>query len=119
MRVAAIRNAVYIGEQECPYEEEYDGNDQGWRQALSRICVANVWPQTAELWVNELHQATAEPASLGIHEGPGAVISQRSSIGGSFTAHGVQHVRRNLLYALFSVFRQNSVHGCLRCRQIA
>jgi predicted GNAT family N-acyltransferase len=27
MRVTAIRNAVYIGEQECPYEEEYDGND--------------------------------------------------------------------------------------------
>ena len=27
MRVAAIRNAVYIGEQECPYDEEYDGND--------------------------------------------------------------------------------------------
>jgi predicted GNAT family N-acyltransferase len=27
MRVAAIRNSVYIGEQECPYEEEYDGND--------------------------------------------------------------------------------------------
>jgi predicted GNAT family N-acyltransferase len=27
MRAAAIRNAVYIGEQECPYEEEYDGND--------------------------------------------------------------------------------------------
>lgn len=27
MRVAAIRNAVYIGEQECPYSEEYDGND--------------------------------------------------------------------------------------------
>lgn len=27
MRIAAIRNAVYIGEQECPYEEEYDGND--------------------------------------------------------------------------------------------
>jgi predicted GNAT family N-acyltransferase len=27
MRVVAIRNAVYIGEQECPYEEEYDGND--------------------------------------------------------------------------------------------
>ncbi|HWU56894.1 MAG TPA: GNAT family N-acetyltransferase, partial [Rhizomicrobium sp.] len=27
MRVAAIRSAVYIGEQECPYEEEYDGND--------------------------------------------------------------------------------------------
>jgi predicted GNAT family N-acyltransferase len=27
MRVAAIRSAVYIGEQECPYDEEYDGND--------------------------------------------------------------------------------------------
>jgi predicted GNAT family N-acyltransferase len=27
MRIAAVRNAVYIGEQECPYEEEYDGND--------------------------------------------------------------------------------------------
>lgn len=27
MRVAAIRNAVYIGEQKCPYNEEYDGND--------------------------------------------------------------------------------------------
>jgi predicted GNAT family N-acyltransferase len=26
-RVIAIRGAVYIGEQECPYEEEYDGND--------------------------------------------------------------------------------------------
>lgn len=27
MRVAAIRNVVYMGEQECPYHEEYDGND--------------------------------------------------------------------------------------------
>lgn len=27
MKVAAIRNSVYIGEQECPYDEEYDGND--------------------------------------------------------------------------------------------
>jgi predicted GNAT family N-acyltransferase len=27
MRVTAIRNAVYVGEQECPYDEEYDGND--------------------------------------------------------------------------------------------
>ena len=26
MRVAALRSAVYIGEQECPYEEEFDGN---------------------------------------------------------------------------------------------
>ena len=27
MRVIAIRSAVYIGEQECPYVEEFDGND--------------------------------------------------------------------------------------------
>lgn len=27
LRVAAIRGAVYIGEQECPFEEEFDGND--------------------------------------------------------------------------------------------
>ena len=26
-RVITIRSAVYIGEQECPYDEEYDGND--------------------------------------------------------------------------------------------
>jgi predicted GNAT family N-acyltransferase len=26
-RVIAVRGAVYIGEQECPYDEEYDGND--------------------------------------------------------------------------------------------
>jgi predicted GNAT family N-acyltransferase len=27
MRVVSIRSAVYIGEQECPYLEEFDGND--------------------------------------------------------------------------------------------
>lgn len=27
MRAVAIRGAVYIGEQQCPYEEEFDGND--------------------------------------------------------------------------------------------
>lgn len=27
MRVAAIRSAVYIGEQACPFDEEFDGND--------------------------------------------------------------------------------------------
>lgn len=27
MRAVALRGAVYIGEQECPYEEEFDGND--------------------------------------------------------------------------------------------
>lgn len=27
MRVTTIRAVVYMGEQECPYEEEFDGND--------------------------------------------------------------------------------------------
>jgi predicted GNAT family N-acyltransferase len=27
MRVVTVRSAVYIGQQECPYEEEFDGND--------------------------------------------------------------------------------------------
>ena len=27
MRVVSVRSAVYIGQQECPYEEEFDGND--------------------------------------------------------------------------------------------
>jgi len=27
MRITSIRSAVYIGEQECPYDEEFDGND--------------------------------------------------------------------------------------------
>jgi predicted GNAT family N-acyltransferase len=27
MKVFAVRSAVYIGEQSCPYEEEFDGND--------------------------------------------------------------------------------------------
>lgn len=27
MRVVSIRSAVYVGEQECPYLEEFDGND--------------------------------------------------------------------------------------------
>jgi predicted GNAT family N-acyltransferase len=27
LRVVSIRSAVYIGEQECPYDEEFDGND--------------------------------------------------------------------------------------------
>ena len=27
MRVVSIRSAVYMAEQECPYDEEYDGND--------------------------------------------------------------------------------------------
>ena len=27
MRVMTIRSAIYMGEQDCPYEEEFDGND--------------------------------------------------------------------------------------------
>jgi predicted GNAT family N-acyltransferase len=37
MRVASIRNAVYIGEQECPYEEEYDGNDLAATHLLAYV----------------------------------------------------------------------------------
>jgi predicted GNAT family N-acyltransferase len=37
MRVAAIRNAVYIGEQQCPFEEEYDGNDLSGTHLLAYI----------------------------------------------------------------------------------
>jgi predicted GNAT family N-acyltransferase len=37
MRVNAIRNAVYIGEQECPYDEEYDGNDLAATHLLAYI----------------------------------------------------------------------------------
>lgn len=37
MRVAAIRNAVYIGEQQCPYDEEYDGNDLSATHLLAYI----------------------------------------------------------------------------------
>ena len=36
-RVIAIRSAVYIGEQECPYEEEYDGNDLSATHLLAYI----------------------------------------------------------------------------------
>jgi predicted GNAT family N-acyltransferase len=37
MRVAAIRNSVYIGEQQCPYLEEYDGNDLSATHLLAYI----------------------------------------------------------------------------------
>jgi len=36
-RVMSIRNAVYIGEQECPYGEEYDGNDLSATHLLAYI----------------------------------------------------------------------------------
>jgi len=37
MKVVAIRNAVYVGEQECPYDEEYDGNDFAATHLLAYI----------------------------------------------------------------------------------
>ncbi len=37
MRVAAVRNSVYVGEQECPYDEEYDGNDLAATHLLAYI----------------------------------------------------------------------------------
>lgn len=36
-RVISIRSAVYIGEQECPYDEEYDGNDLAATHLLSYV----------------------------------------------------------------------------------
>jgi len=36
-RVIAMRSAVYIGEQECPYEEEYDGNDLAATHLLAYV----------------------------------------------------------------------------------
>jgi predicted GNAT family N-acyltransferase len=37
LKVAAIRSAVYIGEQSCPYEEEFDGNDFSATHLLAYI----------------------------------------------------------------------------------
>jgi len=37
MKVAAVRNAVYVGEQECPFDEEYDGNDLSATHLLAYI----------------------------------------------------------------------------------
>ena len=45
MRVTAIRAAVYMAEQDCPYEEEFDGNDFcathliGWVNGEPVACV--------------------------------------------------------------------------------
>lgn len=36
-RIIALRSAVYIGEQECPYDEEYDGNDLAATHLLAYI----------------------------------------------------------------------------------
>jgi len=36
-RIIALRSAVYIGEQECPYDEEYDGNDFAATHLLAYI----------------------------------------------------------------------------------
>ena len=37
MRVASMRSAVYIGEQECPYDEEFDGNDMSATHLLGYV----------------------------------------------------------------------------------
>ncbi|MFX3679916.1 MAG: GNAT family N-acetyltransferase [Hyphomicrobiales bacterium] len=44
-KVAAIRSAVYLGEQACPYAEEFDGNDHaathllGWHDHEPAACM--------------------------------------------------------------------------------
>ncbi len=37
MRIAAVRAAVYIGEQACPYDEEFDGNDLAATHLLAMV----------------------------------------------------------------------------------
>ena len=37
MRIAAVRAAVYIGEQACPYDEEFDGNDLSATHLLALV----------------------------------------------------------------------------------
>ena len=37
LRVASIRGAVYIGEQECPFDEEFDGNDMSSTHLLGYV----------------------------------------------------------------------------------
>lgn len=37
MRVVSIRSAVYMAEQECPYNEEYDGNDLSGTHLLGYV----------------------------------------------------------------------------------
>lgn len=37
MRVVSVRTAVYISEQECPYEEEFDGNDLAGTHLLGYV----------------------------------------------------------------------------------
>ena len=37
IKVIAIRSAVYVGEQGCPYEEEFDGNDFSGTHMLARV----------------------------------------------------------------------------------
>jgi predicted GNAT family N-acyltransferase len=37
MRVMAVRSAVFIGEQKCPYREEFDGNDLSGTHLLGYV----------------------------------------------------------------------------------
>jgi predicted GNAT family N-acyltransferase len=37
MRVAAVRAIVFMGEQDCPYDEEFDGNDFTGTQVLALV----------------------------------------------------------------------------------
>src|SRR5690606_19343434 len=49
MQVFAIRSAVYMAEQQCPYEEEFDGNDYTGTHILGLVdgkpagCVRIRW----------------------------------------------------------------------------
>ncbi len=51
MRIVTVRGAVYMAEQECPYEEEFDGNDFSatifsvtWAMSPQAACVSAISP---------------------------------------------------------------------------
>lgn len=69
MRVTAIRAAVYMAEQDCPYEEEFDGNDFcathmiGWvgREPVGclRIRYFGGFAKVERVAVREAHRTSA------------------------------------------------------------
>lgn len=70
MQVFAVRSAVYVGEERCPYDEEYDGND---------LCAAHV-----------LACVDGQPAGvLRLRFFAGFVKFERLAVLPAFRGHGV------------------------------
>jgi predicted GNAT family N-acyltransferase len=66
----AIRSAVFIGEQECPYDEEFDGNDFAATHVLARVDgepAATVRLRWFDGWFKHERTAVMRPfRSLGV-----------------------------------------------------